>query len=881
MKHLNLTILALLISLASFGQLPITGASTICVGMSTTLSDATPGGTWSSSDITVLTINPTTGVAIGIAAGVATVSYTVGTYVTYTVTVEPVPSPISCPTTMCPGDSYTPVMSPPGGTWSSSTPGVITVGLLTGTISAVAAGGATITYTTPAGCYVTLPITVNTTPAPITGSGSVCLGTTITLTDPGGGTWTSSAPGVATVTTTTGIVTGIALGTTTISYTIGAGCPATRSVTVTAAPTAHVVTGGGAYCAGGTGLYVGLAGSTYGVSYSLLNGGTVVSTVSGTGTSISFGAMTAAGTYTVVANYGTTCATTMTGSATVVINPLPTAYTIMGGGPYCSGGSGDDLTLSGSDAGINYQLYNGTTMVGAAIAGTGTTIDFGWVTLAGTYTILATNTTTGCNNTMSGTAVVSITSLVVPTVTISASPGTTVCPGTTVNYTPTPTGGGSLPTYSWSVNGVIVGSGSTYSYIPTTGDVVGVVMTSSALCASPTTASATVIMTVAVPPTITATATPASCGGAVTLTSSGGVSYSWSPTTGLPCPGCASNTFIPASTTTYSVIGTDGTGCTGTATVTVDGNSISGYISYTGTPAAGDFTIWLVQFNPSDSSITATDSMLNCVNVGMPYYEFMDKPAGNYMVKAKLNGSVPGTSGYIPTYSLSSPTWDTAATLSHSVFADTMHINMIYGTVPPGPGFISGFVYSGAGKNTSSSVPVANMTIYLKNAAGHVVTYVVTGTDGSYSFHGIAEGSYSIYPESYKYYTTPSATITLAPGNDTARAINFKQHTTFGTITPYDFTKVPQPSVNATGISIYPNPTSGNLNIQWSNQAIGKSTITITDMTGREVYTSSLDINKPSGQFNFDLNEVVDGIYMVTIKSDKIFYSGRLIKRTN
>ena len=42
----------------------------------------------------------------------------------------------------------------------------------------------------------------------------------------------------------------------------------------------------------------------------------------------------------------------MTGNATVTINPLPTAYNVTGGGPYCSGGAG--MPVSNSQSGVNY-----------------------------------------------------------------------------------------------------------------------------------------------------------------------------------------------------------------------------------------------------------------------------------------------------------------------------------------------------------------------------------------------------------------------------------------------------------------------------------------------------------------------------------------------
>ena len=1149
MKHLNLTILALLLSLASFAQVAaITGPSSICDGYTGTMSDATPGGTWTLSPTSYAAIGATTGIVTGISPGVATVTYTLGTYTaTHLVTIDALPGPITGPSTICVGDTVILGDITPGGTWITSIPSIAIITPV-GSLVGMSPGTAVISYATSSGCATMMTVTVNASPAPITGTSLVCAyGGTTTLSDATpGGTWASTATIIASVGTSSGIATGVAPGYVNILYTIGTGCTASKTITVTPVPSVYSVTGGGSFCSGGPGVAVGLINSQMGVLYTLYNGPAIMGTTSGTASAISFGAMTTAGTYTVVANAGTSCATYMSGSAVIVINPIPTAYTItdgggsycsggvglniwisysnvgimyqlyegsvplsysrpginsnfdwgyytaggpytvmgtdtatgcsnemtgslyisiappptvyilsagsgsyctggtgldltlsgseidvnyelydgpvltglpmpgtgsaldfglrtaggytvvatntstgctttmgttmitaaplptvftitgggsycsggsgvhlglsnsttginyslyagttlvstvpgvtgtpldfgwvtvagsytivatnpatgctsttsavaisinplplaysiIGGGPYCAGGSGDDITLAGSDPGVSYQLYNGTSPVGTVIVGTGLPLDFGLQTVAGTYTVIGINTATGCTNNMSGSAVVSITSLVVPAVSITATPGTTICSGAVVAFSANPTSGGISPTYSWSVGGVVVGTGSIYSYIPGAGDLVGVTMTSSAFCASPTTATSTVTMTV-ITPTITASATPLFCGGGVDLTASGGVSYSWSPTTGLLCPTCGYDTLYPSATTTYTVTGTDGTGCTGTATVTVDGNSISGYISYTGTPSAGDFTIWLVQFNPIDSSILATDSTANCVYNGMPYYEFMDKPAGNYLVKAKLNSSIPGTTGYAPTYGLSSPTWDMATTITHAASADSMHINMIYGTVPAGPGFVAGYVYAGAGKNTSGDAPAPNLTIYLINTAGQIVTYAITATDGSYTFSGIAEGSYYIYPESYKYYTTPSALVTLAPGSDTATAINFKQHNTLGIITPYDFTKVPQPVINTTGLSIYPNPTTGNLNIQWTNQASGNATISVLDMTGREVYITSYMMNTASGKTEIDLSSLENGMYLIDIKSDKVLYSGKLVRINN
>ena len=126
-------------------------------------------------------------------------------------------------------------------------------------------------------------------------------------------------------------------------------------------PVAYSVSGGGSYCAGGSGVFVGLTNSDAGITYQLQLGGTNIGTpVSGTGVALNFGLQTAAGTYGVIAtNTSSGCTATMTGSTTVSINPLPAAFAVVGGGSFCSGGTGVNVGLSGSGTGISYQLQRG------------------------------------------------------------------------------------------------------------------------------------------------------------------------------------------------------------------------------------------------------------------------------------------------------------------------------------------------------------------------------------------------------------------------------------------------------------------------------------------------------------------------------------------
>src|SRR5438445_6469400 len=183
-------------------------------------------------------------------------------------------------------------------------------------------------------------------------------------------------------------------------------------IAVEANPTAFNVTGGGSYCAGGVGVGVGLSGSQSGVNYQLkLGGSNVSSPVAGTGSALNFGNQTDAGTYTVVAtnNTATACSSNMSGNAVIAVEANPTAFNVTGGGSYCAGGVGVAVGLSGSQSGVNYQLKLGGSNVGSPVAGTGSALNFGNQTDAGTYTVVATNNTaTACSSNMSGNAVISV-----------------------------------------------------------------------------------------------------------------------------------------------------------------------------------------------------------------------------------------------------------------------------------------------------------------------------------------------------------------------------------------------------------------------------------------------------------------------------------------
>ena len=221
---------------------PISGTFSVCAGASTTLTDATTGGTWSSSNIAVATVISSTGAVTGAAGGTSTITYTTSSgYVTQVFTVVPLPNAgtISGAGVVCQGASIPLSDASTGGLWTSSSTGVATVGA-TGTVNGIAGGTTTISYTVSNACGTAVAThIVSVTPLPsagtITGSAEFCITTPTALTDATtGGTWSSSNTAVATV-SGTGLVSGVSGGTATISYSISSSCGAamaTKVVTV-------------------------------------------------------------------------------------------------------------------------------------------------------------------------------------------------------------------------------------------------------------------------------------------------------------------------------------------------------------------------------------------------------------------------------------------------------------------------------------------------------------------------------------------------------------------------------------------------------------------------------------------------------------------------
>ncbi len=431
----------------------ITGPSSICTGVASTLTESAFGGSWSSSNTSFATVDAF-GNVTGIAIGGATITYTDPStcVATKTLTINNSPAPILGTATVCQlgTTSLTDAIGP--GVWTSSVLGVANVdgfGNVTGAGTSSTPQTSTIVYTLTNGCTATRIVTVNPLPAPfaVSGNSSFCAGssptTNILLIGSAAGISYQLFNGPTAIGLPINGGTGAlnfglppSAGTYTVVGTnLTTGCVNTMNLSATVSikplPAQFTVTSSGtSFCYGGS-VSVGLSGSVSGVSYTLyLNGSSTFETIPGNGSAISFGLQSLPGNYTVVASTtgaAPVCTNNMIGSVSITVNPLPDIENVTGGGTYCDGDAGVPIGLDFSTPGISYQLFDGGTP-GPIVTGTGGPISFGFQTDPGfSYVVVGTNVITGCTNNMSGIASVSV---AVPPTPYNVSGGGADCAGT-------------------------------------------------------------------------------------------------------------------------------------------------------------------------------------------------------------------------------------------------------------------------------------------------------------------------------------------------------------------------------------------------------------------------------------------------------------------
>src|SRR6476661_5163698 len=418
----------------------------------------------------------------------------------------------------------------------------------------------------------------------------------------------------------------------------------TLTVNSCTTPTAPAVTAGSRCGAGSVSLSA--SGAPAGGSYrwyTVASGGTPIA--GATGNVYTTPSLSASTLYYVSVVNSQGCESARTAVAATV-NTIPTADA----GParsFCSGQSAQLGTAAVN--GVSYSWSPATGLSNANIAQpTVTGTNTGSAAITTTYTLTATSTA-GCSAT--STVIVTIN----PAVVANAGPARSTCSGVATQLGTTPVAGVS---YSWSpptgLNNPMLANPSA-TLTNNTGAATSTVYTLTATSAAGCTATSTVTVTVNPAPVAAAGPDRTFCSGQSAQLGTApvaGVTYSWSPSTGLNSATIAqptvtlTNTTGAATTTTYTLTTTSALGCTATSTVTVTVNpATSAAFSYAAPRYClnGTTAPLPTVTGTSGGTFTAALSGLS-INASTGAVDLSGSTAGSYLVTYSVGGSCPSNS---------------------------------------------------------------------------------------------------------------------------------------------------------------------------------------------------------------------------------------------
>lgn len=193
----------------------------------------------------------------------------------------------------------------------------------------------------------------------------------------------------------------------------------------------------------------------------------------------------------------TECGSSACASVTVTVYPnLPVSVSIAANQNNICAGTQVTYTATPTNGGTTpaFQWFSGSTPIG-----TGNPLHYTPINGEIITCVLTSSETCASGNPATSNAVImTVIQPLAVSVSIAADPGNTICAGIPVTYTATPTNGGTTPSYQWYKNNSPVGSNqNTYTYNPSNGDQIYVVLTSNEQCSSGSPAqSNTITMTV-------------------------------------------------------------------------------------------------------------------------------------------------------------------------------------------------------------------------------------------------------------------------------------------------------------------------------------------------------------------------------------------------
>ena len=411
------------------------------------------------------------------------------------------------------------------------------------------------------------------------------------------------------------------------------------------------------------------------------------------------------------------------------------------------------------------------------------------------------------------------------------------CVGNTVAFTANPTNGGTTPSYQWKVNGGNIGAdGPSFSYVPSNGDIVTCVLTSSALLVSGNPATSN---------TITMTVSP----------------WPQLQMTGMGVP------------VTDTHDGFDDAGaidlCTNTGSVNVSFTNFSDLQA-----ATPSNLVKLRRELVSSNNIT----VVSWYDASYPLTDYSSRSSWN-RIFSLINTASTGTS-----------------VVRFRVWLDSNNNNVVDGSecagdwivytvtvnpLPAAAGPITGSpTFTEGTSGVDYSIPSdANATSYVWSYSGTGVTINnpggVTGNSVTLDFaSGASEGTLSVYAmNACGNGTSNSLALSIAPAAATPQSLPKSAEAVTSTFDT--------PQMELGDLKVYPNPFSDRLRFEFSAPESVNARIDLYDMTGRMVKTIFEQAIEGGVNYNaeFKPEATVSGMYIYRMSMGEKVYNGKVVFR--
>jgi hypothetical protein len=326
---------------------------------------------------------------------------------------------------------------------------------------------------------------------------------------------------------------------------------------------------------------------------------------------------------------------------------------------------------------------------------------------------------------------------------------------------------------------------------------------------------------------------------------------------------------------TYCVTATDVLGCTSAACITIDSLNqgeqagvLTGYV-FADTLVSLRGRVFAYAIDPNGGPFTLVDS----TQIGDDnLYRFSQLPAGIYVLKAEI---LPGTAGfgdYIPTYHLSSTTWEAAIPVSVPYWwTVTTDIWMVKTDTTNGPGVIGGIVtdpqhiLAEENGDFRNELGIPGITVLLKDAQGVPLDFATSMPDGSFRFTNLALGTYRI---SYDIpgLSSPDVWVTLTQNEPEKLQVSL--------IVNQGSTEVEEPVQQE--LELFPNPTRETLQIKLPRLQADYH-IQVVDMQGRLMHAGS--VKSQDGIMLIEVGHYAPGLYHINLEGSNHYYFGRFVKQ--